>query len=48
MLGVDVIKVILIGLSGTNILLLLVELAFDREGGLWRMFGDKACGKARP
>ena len=47
-LRVDVVKEILIGLSGTKILLLLVEVAFHCEGGLCNMFGCKACGKAKP
>ena len=42
LLGVDVVKEILMGLSGTKILLLLIEVAFYREGGLWKMFGDEA------
>ena len=46
--GVDFFEEILVGLSGTNIILLLVEVAFDREGGLWKMFGDEVCGKASP
>ena len=47
-LGVDVSKESLMVLSEKKILLLLVKVAFDREGGLWNMFGDEACGKARP
>ena len=35
-------------LSGTNIIFLLVTVAFYCEGGLWKMFGDEAFGKARP
>ena len=46
LLGVDVVKESLMGFSGTNILLLFIELDFHREGGLWKMFGDEACGKA--
>ena len=48
LLGVDVIKESLMGLIGTNIILLLIEVAFYREGGSWKMFGDEASGKARP
>ena len=48
MLGVDVLEKILMGLIGTKILLFLVEVASDSEGGLWKMFGDEACEKARP
>ena len=44
----DVVEESLVVLSGTKILLLLVEKAFDREGGLWKMFGDEACGNAMP
>ena len=47
MIGVDVVKEILMRLSGTKILLLLIEVNFHREGGLWKMFGDEACVKAR-
>ena len=47
LLGVDAVKESLVGLSGTKIILLLVEVEFDREGGLWKMFGDEACGKSR-
>ena len=48
LLGVDVVKESLMVLSGTNIILLLIEVAFYHEGGLWKMFGDEACGKSRP
>ena len=48
MLGVDVVKEILMGLSGMKILLLLIKVSFYREGGLLKMFGDEASGKARP
>ena len=48
LLGVDVIKESLMGLIGTNIILLLIEVAFYREGGSWKMFGDEASRKARP
>ena len=34
-------------LSGMRILLLLIEVAFHREGGLWKIFGGEACRKAR-
>ena len=36
------------GLSGMKIILLFIEVDFYREGGLWKMFGDEASGKARP
>ena len=48
LLGVDVVEEILMRVSGTKIILLLIKVKFHREGGLWKMFGDKACGKARP
>ena len=48
MLGVDVVKESLMGLNGRKIILLLVKVAFDRGGGLWKTFGDEVCGKARP
>ena len=48
LLRVDVIKESLMIVSGTKILLLLINVAFHREGGLWKMFGDEACGKSRP
>ena len=35
-------------MSGTNILLLLIDFDFHREGGFWKMFGDEAYVKARP
>ena len=47
-LGVDIVKESLMGLSGTNIIFLLIEVAFYREGGMWKMFGDEACGKSGP
>ena len=34
--------------SGTKTILLLIKLIFHCEGRLWEIFGDKACGKARP
>ena len=40
--GMDVVQEILMGLSGTKIILLLIEVELYREGGLYRMFGDKA------
>ena len=40
LLGVDVVKESLIGSIGTKILLLLLEVAFDREGLLWKIFVD--------
>ena len=48
LLGVDIVKESLMGLSGTKIILILVEVVFDREGVLWKMFGYEACGKSRP
>ena len=48
MLEVEIIKESLMVLSGTNIIFLLVTVAFYCEGGLWKMFGDEAFGKARP
>ena len=48
LLGVDVAEESLLGLSGTNIIFLLIEVAFYREGGMWKMFGDEACGKSGP
>ena len=42
LLGVEVVKEIFMIVSGTKILLLLIKVAFHREGGLWKMFGDKA------
>ena len=48
LIGVDGVKEILMRLSGTKIILLLIEVNFHHEGGLWNMFGDEACGKARP
>ena len=48
LLGVDVIKESLMGSSGTKIILILVEVAFEREGLLWKMFVDEACEKTRP
>ena len=48
LLGVDFFEESLMVLSGTKILLLLVDVAFNFEGGLWKMFGDEACGKASP
>ena len=47
LLGVDVVEESLMRLSGTVILLLLIEVAFHREGGLWKIFGGEACRKAR-
>ena len=47
-LGVDVVEEILMGLSGTKIILLLIEVAFYCDGGLWEIFGGEASGKARP
>ena len=40
LLGVDVVKESLMGSIGTKILLLLIEVAFDREGLLWKIFVD--------
>ena len=48
LLGVDGVKEILMILSGTKVILLLIEVDFHREGELWKMFGDEACGKSRP
>ena len=48
LLGVDVVEEILIRVSGTKILFLLIKVAFHREGGLWKIFIDEACGKSRP
>ena len=48
LLGVDIVEEIPMWLSGTKIILLLVEVDFHCEGGLWKMFGDKAFGKAMP
>ena len=48
MLGVDVVKESLMGLSGTKILLLLIEVDLYCEGGFWKMFVDEAIKKARP
>ena len=48
LLGMEVVEENLMRLSGTKILLLLIEVDFQREGGLWNMFGDESCGKARP
>ena len=48
LLGVDVVKESLMGLSGTKNLLLLIEVAFYCEGGFWKMFVDEAIRKARP
>ena len=47
-IGVDIIEEILMVLSGTEILLLLIKVAFYDEGGLWKIFGDKDSRKARP
>ena len=47
LLGVDISEEILMGFSGTKILLLLIEVEFYREGGLWKIFGDEACGNSR-
>ena len=47
LLGVDVVKENLMGLSVTKILLFLIKVTFHREGGFWEMFGEEACGKAR-
>ena len=46
--GMDGVKEILMRLSRTKIILLLIKMDFHLEGGLWKMFGDEACGKARP
>ena len=48
LLGVEVVEGILMILSGTEITLVLFEVYFHREGGLWKMFGDEACKKASP
>ena len=48
LIGVDIVEESLVRVSGTKIILLLIKVAFHREGVLWRMFGDKACGKVRP
>ena len=48
LLGANIVEGKLMGLSVTKILLLLVELAFYLEGGLWKMFGDESCVKSRP
>ena len=48
LLRVEVIKEILMKVSGTNIILLLIKVDFHHEGVLWKMFGDEACRKARP
>ena len=45
--GVDIVADILVILGRTNIILLLVKVAFHDEGILWKMFGDKACRQAR-
>ena len=42
----DVVEESLMGLSGTRIILFLINVAFHREGEFGKMFGDKACGKA--
>ena len=39
LLGVEVVEGILMRVSGTKIILLLIEVAFHHEGGLWKMFG---------
>ena len=41
LLGVDVVEEILMRVSGTKIILLLIIVAFNCEGRLWEMFGDK-------
>ena len=46
--GVEVVKEILMIVSGTKIILLLTKVAFHREGGLWKMFGYNDCVKASP
>ena len=48
MLGVDIVEESLIILGVTKILLLLIDLAFYHEGGLWKIFVDGASGKVRP
>ena len=44
----DVVKEILMWLSGTKIVLLLVKVALQSDGRLGKMFGDKAFRQARP
>ena len=48
LLGVDVVKESLMRVSGTNIILTLIEVAFHCEGGLWKMFGDESCRNSNP
>ena len=38
LLGVDVVKEILMRVSGTRIILLLIKVALHRERVLWKMF----------
>ena len=47
LLGANIVEGKLMGLSVTKILLLLVELVFYLERGLWKMFGDESCVKSR-
>ena len=48
LLRVDVVGENLMGLNGTKILLIFIEVAFYREGVLWKIFGDEASGNSRP
>ena len=48
LLGVDVIAEILMLSGRTEIILLLVKLAFHGEGRLGKMFVDKACRQVSP
>ena len=38
LIGIEVVERSLMGLSGTKIIFLLSEVAFYREGVLWKMF----------
>ena len=48
MLGMYVVAEVLMSWFRTKILLLLVKVDFYSEGGLGKIFGDKACRLARP
>ena len=48
LLGVDGVKEILMRLREIKIILILIEVDFHLEGGLWKIFVDEACKKARP
>ena len=48
LLEVDVVEEVLMRVSLTKNILILIKVDFHCEGGLWKMFGYKSCGKARP